>query len=228
MRAFHFAANAVALSISATGQLATIALQVKRLHCLMSLKGIVRLGLILASTSPYRKMLLERLELPFTQVDPNFDEALPDSMPPEELVMHNTLGKAKSALLQHPEATIIASDQLVVCGDLVLGKPGNKEKASAQLAALSGRCATFLTGLALISQQQERHDLIPFKVFFRQLSQSEIENYISQENPVDCAGSFKSEGLGIALFERTFGDDPTALIGLPLIRLSQWLKPLQN
>ncbi|ATX82729.1 MAF protein [Mariprofundus ferrinatatus] len=184
--------------------------------------------LILASTSPYRKTLLERLGIPFKQVDPLFEEAAPGSMPPEQLVLHNTTGKASSVLARYPDATIIASDQLAVCGDMVLGKPGSKAQACAQLASLSGKRVTFLTGLALFSEKDKRCEVIPFEVFFRDLSTIEIENYVERENPVDCAGSFKSEGLGIALFDRMQGDDPTALIGLPLIRLSQWLKPLQQ
>ena len=185
-------------------------------------------SLILASTSPYRKVLLQRLQLPFQQVPPLFDEAEPGVMPAETLVLHNTTGKADSVLTRYPDAKVIASDQLAVCGDVVLGKPGTKEQACAQLALLSGKSVTFLTGLALFSQRERRSEVIPFQVFFRELSKDEIMNYVEQENPVDCAGSFKSEGLGIALFERMQGDDPTALIGLPLIRLSQWLKPLEK
>ena len=182
--------------------------------------------LILASTSPYRRILLQRLHLPFQQVDPQFDEVEPGCMPPDQLVLHNTRGKADSVLARYPEAIVIASDQLAVCGEMVLGKPGTAEKACAQLAMLSGKSVTFLTGLALFSQREKQSEVISFRVFFRELSSDEIRTYVELENPVDCAGSFKSEGLGIALFERMQGDDPTALIGLPLIRLSQWLKPL--
>ena len=182
--------------------------------------------LILASTSPYRKLLLDRLELPFIQIDPPFEEAAPGSMPVAELVLHNSMGKAQSVLNQHPDATVIASDQLVACGDIVLGKPGCAEKARAQLAMLSGKSVTFLTGLVLLSSGQRHFETIPYTVTFRDLSEWEIRNYIEKEKPIDCAGSFKSEGLGIALFEKMQGDDPPALIGLPLIRLSQWLKPL--
>jgi len=184
--------------------------------------------LILASTSPYRRILLQRLHLPFQQVDPLFIEAEPGCMSPVELVLHNTTGKADSVLARYPDATVVASDQLAVCGDMVLGKPGSAEKACAQLAMLSGKSVTFLTGLALYSQREKRSEIISFRAFFRELSSYEIRTYVELENPVDCAGSFKSEGLGIALFEHMEGDDPTALIGLPLIRLSQWLKPLQR
>ncbi|GAV19550.1 Maf-like protein YceF [Mariprofundus micogutta] len=182
--------------------------------------------LILASTSPYRRDLLQRLQIPFEQVAPDFEEIEAGSLPPTELVLHNTLGKAEAVFARYPHSTVIASDQMAVCGDLILGKPGDTESACAQLAMLSGKTVQFLTGLALISPNQKRNVIVPFAVHFRALSKAEIEAYVEKENPIDCAGSFKSEGLGISLLERLEGDDPTALIGLPLIRLSQWLKPL--
>jgi len=183
--------------------------------------------LILASTSPYKKELLSRLRLPFEQVSPDFEEGQPGSMAPEQLVRFNTLGKAGNILARYPDATVIASDQLAVCDELVLGKPGNIEKACEQLHLLSGRTVNFLTGLALISARTEHIEIIPFQVCFRALNDAEIRTYVETEQPLDCAGSFKSEGLGISLFEKMHGDDPTALIGLPLIRLSQWLEPLK-
>ncbi|MFQ5344606.1 MAG: Maf family protein [Mariprofundus sp.] len=182
--------------------------------------------LILASTSSYRKKLLSRLQLPFKQIHPDFEERRPGSMPAEQLVRFNTLGKAGSVLARYPDATVIASDQLAVCGKLVLGKPGNIDQACEQLHLLSGRTVTFLTGLAVISSRTEHIEVIPFQVCFRTLSNADIRTYVEAELPLNCAGSFKSEGLGISLFENMRGDDPTALIGLPLIRLSQWLKPL--
>jgi len=182
--------------------------------------------LILASTSTYRKELLSRLQLPFEQITPDFEEKQPGSMAPEELVRFNTLGKAESVLARHPDATVIASDQLAVCDDRVLGKPGSIEVACKQLSFLSGQRVTFLTGIAVISEHSVQYETIPFEVCFRELTDTEIRTYVETERPLDCAGSFKSEGLGISLFERLQGDDPTALIGLPLIRLSQWLKPL--
>jgi len=184
--------------------------------------------LILASTSPYRKELLNRLQLPFGQMAPDFEEAQADSMSPDALVRFNTLGKANSILRHRPDATVIASDQVAVCGDTVLGKPGDMDTACEQLRQASGQAVTFLTGLAMLTSASERFDIIPFQVFFHQLSDAEIRTYVEAEPPLDCAGSFKSEGLGISLFERMAGDDPTALIGLPLIRLSQWLKPLAH
>ncbi len=187
--------------------------------------------LILASTSPYRRELLNRLQLPFEQVDPNFTEATMDSMPPGELVRYNTLGKAR-AVLHHDDyaqadVTIIASDQIALCGSTALGKPGTVANACAQLKLLSGQSVLFLTGLAVVTAVSEQFEIISFQVHFRELSDAEIETYVRTEQPLHCAGSFKSEGLGISLFERLEGDDPTALIGLPLIQLTQWLKPLE-
>ncbi len=149
-------------------------------------------------------------------------------MPPEELVRFNTLGKAANVLSMHPDATVIASDQLAICDNLVLGKPGNIEAACKQLSFLSGQRVTFLTSLAIISEHSVQYETIPFDVCFRQLTDTEVRTYVETEQPLDCAGSFKSEGLGISLFERLQGDDTTALIGLPLIRLCQWLEPLKR
>jgi MAF protein len=184
--------------------------------------------LILASTSIYRKELLQRLHLPFRQQAPDFDEAPPGTLPVADLIRHNTLGKGRSVANSFPDATVIASDQLAVCDDLVLGKPGTVDAACAQLASLSGECVTFLTGVAMLRAHDERFAMVPFKVWFRDLSASEIHAYVLADRPLDCAGSFKSEGLGISLFSRMQGDDPTALIGLPLIQLSEWLMPLRR
>ncbi len=149
-------------------------------------------------------------------------------MAAQALVTFNALGKAKSILKQRPETTVIASDQIAVCGNTILGKPGDIETACEQLRLLSGQTATFLTGLALLSESSEQFDMVPFQVCFRTLNPEEIRTYVETEQPLNCAGSFKSEGLGISLFERMTGDDPTALIGLPLILLSQWLQPLKH
>jgi len=185
-------------------------------------------GLILASTSPYRRQLLRRLCLPFECIAPEFDEALPGSMPVTELVRHNTLGKAASIARRYPESTVIGSDQLAVCADVVLGKPGNHQAAFEQLSFLSAKPVDFLTGLALLHAGEERYACVSYRVVFRNLSAVEIEAYLHAEQPYDCAGSFKSEALGIALFESMQGDDPTALMGLPLITLSGWLYPLRK
>jgi len=184
--------------------------------------------LILASTSPYRSELLARLGLPFECISPDFPEQPPGSMPPAELVRHNTLGKACSVAKQHPNAKVIGSDQLAVCGDTVLGKPGNHQAAAEQLAFLSGKAVDFLTGLTLIRDGDEQYACVPFRVYFRTLGAAEIDAYLHADKPYDCAGSFKSESLGIALFDRMQGDDPTALMGLPLITLSGWLCPLRT
>jgi len=183
--------------------------------------------LILASTSSYRRELLSRLRLPFEQHSPDFIEASAGSMPVEDLIRFNTLGKARSVLEQNPDSLVIASDQLAVCGQITLGKPGTVQAACEQLRLASGQCVKFLTGLTLTSTDRKLFEIIPFRVYFRHLTDEEISTYVELEQPLDCAGSFKSEGLGISLFERMEGDDPTALIGLPLIRLSQWLKPLE-
>lgn len=184
--------------------------------------------LILASTSTYRRELLARLQLPFRQVDPKFEEETAGAMAAEALVQCNTLGKAYAVLAQYPETTVIASDQIAICNERILGKPGTLERATEQLRQSSGGCVRFLTGVALISAHSERFEIIPFEVRFRNLTEHEIRTYLTIEQPFDCAGSFKSEGLGITLFESMHGDDPTALVGLPLIRLSQWLKPLAH
>jgi len=185
-----------------------------------------KLDIILASSSTYRKQLLARLLFPFSVCIPDFEEAKTGSMPPVELVQHNTLGKAHAVRAVYPQATIIASDQIVVCGETVLGKPGNYAAASEQLAFLSGKAVAFLTGVALLQKGIERYETILFHVYFRHLNATEIDTYLRADQPYDCAGSFKSEALGISLFSRMQGDDPTALIGLPLITLSGWLQPL--
>jgi MAF protein len=184
--------------------------------------------LILASTSPFRRELLARLQIPFTVEDPGFVEAAAGSMPAHELVRHNTLGKARAVASRHPEACVVASDQIAVCGDTILGKPGSAEQACRQLAVLSGRTVDFLTGLAILSPDAQHYETVAYRVVFRTLSRHEIRTYVDRDRPLHCAGSFKAESLGISLFERMEGEDPTALIGLPLIRLSAWLRPLQR
>ncbi len=182
--------------------------------------------LILASTSAYRRQLLQRLGLPFRQVAPHFEESCDATQGIEQLVRENTLGKGRSVLQQYPAATVIASDQLAVCGHQLLGKPGSVPRAMRQLRAVAGRKVSFLTGLAVLRGEEMHYALEWYHVYFRSLDNAEIVRYIARDMPLDCAGSFRSESLGIALLERMEGDDPTALIGLPLIRLSQWLQPL--
>jgi len=180
--------------------------------------------LILASTSPFRRELLQRLGIPFTTAAPDVDESpLPDEAP-DELVRRLSASKARTVGKTHA-GLIIGSDQVASCGEDILGKPGNHERAFEQLQQLAGRTVTFHTGLCLLDTARDRQqlDVIPFTVEFRQLSSTQIERYLRREQPYNCAGSFKSEALGITLFKRMRGDDPTALIGLPLIRLTDML-----
>lgn len=182
--------------------------------------------LILASSSPFRRELLERLGLPFTCLSPDIDETPRAGEAPEALVQRLALEKARAVAARHPEALVIGSDQVAVAPDgSVLGKPGSAERAVAQLKAVQGRSVLFLTGLCLLDGRRGEHQLCcePFRVHFRALDEERLRRYVEREQPLNCAGSFKSEGLGITLFERLEGDDPTALIGLPLIRLTTFL-----
>lgn len=177
--------------------------------------------LVLASTSPYRRELLERLGLPFKTISPSIDEtALPDETP-EQLVKRLAESKARAVASDYPDSLIIGSDQVAVLNNKILGKPGNHEKATQQLRNASGQKVTFQTGLCLLNTRTDNCQIIvePFSVVFRKLTDEQIENYLQREKPYDCAGSFKSEGLGISLFEKMAGDDPNALIGLPMIAL---------
>jgi len=183
-------------------------------------------SLILASTSPYRRQLLERLGIDFTAVAPDIDESrLPDETP-TAMVRRLSEAKARAVATQYLDALIIGSDQMAVCGDEVLGKPGTHDKAVEQLTRLSGTRVSFVTGLCLLNNANGRIQLevASYHVVLRPLDANMIEQYLRREQPYNCAGSFKSEGLGSALFERLEGDDPTALIGLPLIRLTRMLE----
>lgn len=179
------------------------------------------LPIVLASSSRYRRKLLERLQIPFTCASPEIDETPQEKESAEALVKRLAEEKARSLALQFPEHLIIGSDQAAVLGTEIIGKPGSHERAAKQLSAASGQRVSFLTGLALINTQsgQMQVDCIRFSVDFRELSSEQIERYLHREQPYDCAGSFKAEGLGISLFTRTEGEDSTSLIGLPLIRL---------
>jgi len=182
--------------------------------------------IILASSSPFRKELLQRLQLNFDTVSPEVDETAKNGELPEDLVTRLSQMKALAVAKNHPKALIIGSDQVAVLDGAVLGKPGNHEKATEQLLAASGKRVSFLTGLCLFDSRNDtlQISVVPFNVEFRQLSPAMIEAYLQHEKPYQCAGSFKSEGLGITLFERLDGDDPTALIGLPLIQLTRMLE----
>lgn len=182
--------------------------------------------LVLASTSPYRRALLERLGLAFDTVRPAVDETRKPGEPPQVLVLRLAEAKARAVAESHPNALIIGSDQVACIDDLVLGKPGDREGAIAQLEQASGRCVVFQTGLCMLDAASGQAQTLvePFRVHFRMLTRAQIEGYVDREQPFDCAGSFKSEGLGIALFARLDGEDPNALIGLPLIRLISLLE----
>ena len=177
--------------------------------------------LILASTSPYRKQLLERLKLPFECRAPNIDETAHQGEHAVQLVQRLAEQKAATIANNSPNALIIGSDQVAALDQNVLTKPGNYTKAAEQLTACSGRSVLFYTGLALHNSTTNKvHSIVEtFEVKFRTLSEATISRYLHQEEPYDCAGSFKVEGLGITLFEYLRGDDPNSLIGLPLIRL---------
>jgi septum formation protein len=186
---------------------------------------LARKQLILASSSPYRRELLIKLGLAFASVSPRIDETPHQDETPEQLVERLALEKARAVAACNPEALIIASDQVAVLNGQILGKPGDHEAAKQQLAAASGSKVLFLTSLVLLDSSSGKYqrEVVPFSVYFRTLEDDEIEGYLSREKPYDCAGSFKSEGLGITLFERLEGDDPNTLIGLPLIRLCHML-----
>ena len=181
--------------------------------------------LVLASTSPFRRELLQRLGITFETLAPDVDESRLEDERPEALVLRLSEAKARAGASHYPEALIIGSDQVAVCGDEVLGKPGNHAAACAQLRRLAGQRVSFLTGLCLYDAASDAVlvDLIPYQVVFRRLTDQQIDRYLKVEQPYNCAGSFKSEGLGISLFESMHGEDPNALIGLPLIRLTSWL-----
>ncbi len=183
-------------------------------------------SLILGSTSPYRRELLQRLSVPFTTAAPDIDETRLPAESPADMVKRLSLGKAKAVAATHTDALIIGSDQCAVLREEVMGKPGTHANAVSQLRKASGQTVTFLTGLCLYDSRDNSYqlDIVPFEVDFRTLTETEIENYLLKDQPYNCAGSFRSESLGVTLFKRMRGDDPSALIGLPLIRLSQMLR----
>jgi MAF protein len=186
--------------------------------------GSTTLPIILASTSPFRRELLGRLNLAFETATPDVDESRRENETAEALVRRLSESKARAIGASHP-GLIIGSDQVATIDDEILGKPGTHAQAVQQLRRLSGRPVLFLTGLCLLNSvtDEVQTDVIPFRVRFRELQDEQIERYLQHDQPYNCAGSFKSEGLGITLFERMQGDDPTALIGLPLIRLTGML-----
>ena len=182
--------------------------------------------LILGSTSRYRRELLERLRLPFQALAPGVDETALPGETPSQLACRLAMAKAQAVARQHPQAVVIGSDQVADLHGQSLGKPGDHVRAVAQLRRMRGHSVVFQTAVAVVclAQGYAGERLAEVRVRFRDLSDAEIENYLQAEKPYDCAGSAKSEGLGIALLQSIDSDDPTALIGLPLIRTCELLR----
>ena len=182
--------------------------------------------LVLGSTSVYRRELLQRLRLPFTVAAPAVDETPLPGEPPAQLAQRLALAKAHAVATLHPEAVVIGSDQVADLAGQPLGKPGDHARATAQLQRMRGHTVVFHTAVAVVCHASGfvQGELAPVRVRFRELSDAEIERYLRAEQPYDCAGSAKSEGLGISLLEAIDSDDPTALIGLPLIRTCRLLR----
>jgi septum formation protein len=182
--------------------------------------------LILASTSRYRRELLERLRVPFTVHSPEVDESPLPGETPADMALRLALAKARSVAALAPDAVVIGSDQVADLDGKPVGKPGTHDRAVQQLRAMSGREVTFQTAVAVVAAARGHEDarLAPVRVRFRRLDDDEIERYLRQEQPYDCAGSAKCETLGIALLEAIESDDPTALVGLPLIRTCALLR----
>ena len=182
--------------------------------------------LVLASSSPYRKSVLGRLHMPFDTFSPQVDESSLPNESATDLVQRLAELKAHAAQNLYPQALVIGSDQVAVIDDMILTKPHTHDNAVKQLTMVSGKQVDFLTGLCLLNTETRKVqvDIVRFGVKFRQLTADQIENYLQHDKPYNCSGSFKSEGLGIALLERMIGSDPTAVIGLPLIRLVHMLE----
>ena len=178
-------------------------------------------AIILASTSPFRRSILQKLAIDFTIKAPNVDETALPGEAPTELVKRLAELKAQAIAVNHQNALVIGSDQVAVFNSEILGKPHTHENAIKQLTAFSGQQVTFLTGLSLVNSQTGNVQTIvdEFSVYFRTLTYKQINKYLLAETPYNCEGSFKSEGMGICLFDKLEGDDPNTLIGLPLIRL---------
>ena len=183
-------------------------------------------SLILGSTSPYRRELLSRLRIPFSVQSPEVDETPLEGERPMQLAQRLALAKAIAVAEKNPNAVVIGSDQVADLNGMSLGKPGNFDRAMLQLRQMSGQTVVFQTALAVVCLDSgfEQTDLASVRVQFRVLSDAEIEVYLQREKPYDCAGSAKSEVLGIALLESIANDDPTALVGLPLIRTCNLLR----
>jgi MAF protein len=185
----------------------------------------MKTSLILASSSPFRQQILKKLNLPFSSFSPDVDESHLSGESPAELVARLSILKAKAADKKFCDGLVIGSDQVAVHDGKILGKPHTKENAIKQLKSFSGNKVSFLTGLCLYDIATNRHEVIvePFNVHFKKLTLEQVESYCDAETPYQCAGSFKSEGLGICLFDKLEGSDPNSLIGLPLIKLTELL-----
>ena len=183
-------------------------------------------ALILASTSPYRRELLQRLGIPFSVASPETDETPLPGERPEATALRLSEAKARAVAVNYPDALIIGSDQVAEMEGRIFGKPGTHERAVQQLRELSGKTVNFFTGLCLLNARTGQTEVrgIPTLVGFRELSDGEIEHYLQREPAYNCAGSAKSEGLGISLLRYMRGDDPNALVGLPLIALCDMLR----
>lgn len=182
--------------------------------------------IVLASTSAYRRELLQRFGLPFETARPDIDESPLPGESPAATAERLAEQKARAVAAAHPDALIIGSDQVAHMGETRFGKPGTVERAVTQLQTMSGRTVIFHTALALLNTRSGRIQVeaVPTEVRFRSLSDEEIVRYVNKERPLDCAGSAKSEGLGITLLDALSGDDPNALVGLPLIALARMLR----
>ena len=195
-------------------------------HALSGIATAPGRHLILGSTSRYRRELLQRLQIPFEVVSPEVDESQDAGESPEQLARRLALAKARAVAANFPDSVVIGSDQVAELAGQALGKPGSHARAVAQLRLMRGRSLVFHTAVAVVCLQSgfEQTDLAAVTVQFRALSDEEIDNYLQAEQPYDCAGSAKSEGLGIALLDSIHSDDPTALVGLPLIRTCRMLR----
>ncbi len=182
--------------------------------------------LVLASTSRYRREMLVRLSIPFEAAAPEYEEEKGLDLPAEELVKHFARAKARSLAHRYPDALIIGADQAPVLDGRILGKPGTEAAAVEQLTALAGRSHRLVTAVALFSPAQSRlvEELDVARLQVRALGRKEIRAYVKADQPLDCAGSYKTEGLGVVLFEEIVAQDPTALVGLPLLRLARLLR----
>ena len=181
--------------------------------------------LVLASASQARKSVLSKLKIPFETFAPSIDESMLSGESPTQLVERLSLAKARKVSKRYPSHLIIGSDQIAVVAGQMVGKPQNREDAIGQLTAASGETVTLFTGIALLNSKSgnTQLDVLPYRVVFRELKQSMIEKYIDTDQPFDCSGSLRSEGLGIALLKEFDGSDPNILLGLPLIRLIDML-----